>query len=644
MQLKPGFLLQGGKYRIERVLGQGGFGITYEVTHTIFEKRMAIKEFFYKDYCEREESTSHVSLGTQNSRDFVERFMGKFVKEARMISQFDHPNIIHIHDIFHEHNTAYYVMDFIEGDSLSEIVHRRGALPEQEALNYIRQAAAALEFIHGRNINHLDVKPANLMVRKDDGKVILIDFGLSKQYDAGGGQISTTPVGISQGYAPMEQYNAGGVSSFSPQADIYSLGATLYKLVTGQTPPQSNEVFNEGLPALPSHLSPSTVRAITESMRPGRKDRPQSVAEFVALLDDDIETGVVVVDRAAPVVSQKTPTSPIGKPKAQPEPKKKSTSIPESFSPLLKKWALPIAACLLGVIAIICWPQSAGVDINHEGEKVDTIALSENSAMCDSLKNDSLIALMSDSTITEPIAAESVQKKTISSPSASLVTSSSGVRAHAGNKKVETTPVNVQEVVEHIEVHADVQTEVASSSATGIINGHRYVDLGLSVKWADCNVGATSPSDFGDYFAWGEIEPKPDYTNKNSETYEKNFSDISGNSPYDVACAKWKGSWRLPTKAEMQELINKCNWTWDSQGGHNGYKVVGPSGNSIFLPATGYRDGSSLFNAEGFGEYWSSTPRGIFTQRACILKFNNNSKSVNHSSRGHGLSVRPVSN
>ncbi|MEY8687938.1 protein kinase [Bacteroides sp. AN502(2024)] len=283
-QLPINVLLQGGKYKIEKVLGQGGFGITYLASQELLDRKVCIKEFFYKEYCERDEATSHVTLGTQSNREVVERFMTKFIKEARTISQLNHPHIIRIHDIFKENNTAYYVMEYIEGESLAERVNRDGMLSEAEAVDYIRQVADALSYIHGKNLLHLDIKPGNIMV-DCSGHVILIDFGLSKQYDFGGDQTSTTPVGISHGYAPMEQYNVGGVSNFSPQTDIYSLGATLYKLVTGDTPPQASDVLNEGLPALPPRLSDGVKNAIECAMQVKKKDRPRDVDAFVSLLD-----------------------------------------------------------------------------------------------------------------------------------------------------------------------------------------------------------------------------------------------------------------------------------------------------------------------------------------------------------------------
>ncbi len=279
-QLKIGSTLQGGKYKIESVLGQGGFGITYLANQEMLDRKVCIKEFFFKEYCERDETTSQVSLGTQNNKEMVERFMAKFIKEARVISQLNHPNIVGIHDIFTENNTAYYVMDFIQGKSLQDVVKEEGAISEMRALNYTRQVADALEYMHNKNLLHLDVKPGNIMI-DSNGHATLIDFGLSKQYDTGGDQTSTTPVGISHGYAPIEQYKQNGVQSFSPQTDIYSLGATLYKLLSGQTPPQPSDILDDGLPELPSTISNITRNAVKQAMQIRKADRPQNIKQFL---------------------------------------------------------------------------------------------------------------------------------------------------------------------------------------------------------------------------------------------------------------------------------------------------------------------------------------------------------------------------
>ena len=185
----------------------------------------------------------------------------------------------------------------------------------------------------------------------------------------------------------------------------------------------------------------------------------------------------------------------------------------------------------------------------------------------------------------------------------------------------------------------------SSTSASGTINGHAYVDLGLSVKWATCNVGASSPEDYGNCYAWGETSTKSTYTEDNSKTYGKSSYnyDISGDASLDAARANWGGTWRLPTKAEMQELLNKCTWTWTTQGGKKGCKVTGPSGWSIFLPAAGGRSGSSLGHAGSYGFYWTSTPGEDYAYYAYYLNFIGSSRRVDWSYRYVGRSVRPVS-
>ena len=284
MNLRQGTLLKHGEYRIECELGHGGFGVTYLAVQVGLNRRVAIKEFFMSEYCNRDAETSHVSVPSEGSKELVAKFRNKFIKEAQNIASLKHPHIISIHDVFEDNGTAYYVMEYLDHGSLADVVKRQGRLAEADALRYIRQIADALRYIHARKMNHLDVKPGNILIDEED-HAVLIDFGLSKRYDDEGNQTSTTPVGISHGYAPLEQYKKGGVGTFSPSTDIYSLGATLYKLITGATPPDANDVNDDGLPPFPTYVSDSTAKAIEQAMHPRRKDRPQSIEEFLALLD-----------------------------------------------------------------------------------------------------------------------------------------------------------------------------------------------------------------------------------------------------------------------------------------------------------------------------------------------------------------------
>ena len=182
-------------------------------------------------------------------------------------------------------------------------------------------------------------------------------------------------------------------------------------------------------------------------------------------------------------------------------------------------------------------------------------------------------------------------------------------------------------------------------AATGTINGHGYVDLGLpsALKWATCNVGATTQEGYGNYYAWGETSAKASYNDSNSVTYGQQISDISGNATYDAARANWGGTWRMPTKAEIEELINNCTWTWTTQNGVNGMRVTGTNGNSIFLPAAGFCNGSSRYHVGKIGLYWSSSPREGDTYGAYYLDFYSGGHYVDWLNRNCGHTVRPVS-
>ena len=360
MQLQPGTTLCSGKYRIERVLGQGGFGITYLAVQTGLNRRVAVKEFFMKEHCNRDAGTRCVSVPSIGSRELVERFRQKFLKEAQTIAAFDHPNIVRIHDIFEENGTAYYVMENIDGGALSD---QHLPMSEEKAVGYIRQVGKALAYIHSHNVLHLDVKPSNILLRRNRDAV-LIDFGISKRYDDGGNQTSSTPAGISKGYAPIEQYSQG-VPTFSPATDVYSLGATLYKLVIGQTPPEASElIVNKGLQPRPHNVSTGIWNAITHAMQPAREDRPQTISAFLQLLDNEVaqpvkeETVVVAkVERPAPTTPKPAVSTPKPAPSQQTTPNTKKS----------RTW-IWVAAGIIAVAGIVI----AAVNMNEGKEPTPT--------------------------------------------------------------------------------------------------------------------------------------------------------------------------------------------------------------------------------------------------------------------------------
>lgn len=282
MTLQQDYTLQDGNYRILKVLGQGGFGITYLAIQVRLDRKVAIKEFFMKDFCERNETTRQVTLGTAGSRETVNSCRMKFLKEAKHIAKLDHPNIIRIIDVFDENSTSYYVMEYIEGGSLSNKLGTTG-LSMSEATRYIFQVAETLEYIHKKNIAHLDIKPGNIMLNGND-EIVLIDFGVSKQYDfSTGEQTSVSPVGCSSGYAPLEQYEPDGVKDFSPQTDIYSLGATYFKLLTGITPLKASKItkdfLQENLKA--KGVPTAVISIICKSMEKLKENRFSDVCSFI---------------------------------------------------------------------------------------------------------------------------------------------------------------------------------------------------------------------------------------------------------------------------------------------------------------------------------------------------------------------------
>ena len=279
LDVKSGISLCNGRYKLLKVLGKGGFGITYLGLHTGLNKKVAIKEYFPKDSFRRQSDGTQVSYSnTGENRKNIERFL----KEARTMAELKHKGVVSVSDVFEENATAYYVMDYIEGQSLED----KGTLPEAAALKYIDQVAQALKYIHDKGILHLDIKPANIMIDRDDNAV-LIDFGISKHYDGGGEATSTTTVGYSAGYSPIEQMTPGGLKQFTPSTDIYALGATIYKIISGTKPPASTDLADDATLTKPAGMSQALFRTVSKCMEQKRKDRPQTMDEVIALLNKE---------------------------------------------------------------------------------------------------------------------------------------------------------------------------------------------------------------------------------------------------------------------------------------------------------------------------------------------------------------------
>ena len=284
-------------YKIMDVLGQGTFGITYKAKVEMkgalgrLDSNMyvAVKEFFMKEVNGRENSS--VTSGSTSNGGLFYYYRDKFEREARNLSTLSHPNIVKVLEAFHANGTPYYSMEDIDGISLDKKIAQspQGRIPLTEAIETLKQISAAIAFMHSRNMLHLDVKPGNVMMRKD-GTAVLIDFGLSKQYTSDGEPESSTKVGAgTPGYAPIEQASYHEGNGFPTMMDVYALGGTLFKMLTGQRPPEASEILNEGFPAdslrqlfIPDNI----VNSISKAMAPLKKDRWQTVDEFVKHLDE----------------------------------------------------------------------------------------------------------------------------------------------------------------------------------------------------------------------------------------------------------------------------------------------------------------------------------------------------------------------
>ena len=363
--LQPGTLLRGGAYRVERALSSGGFGNTYVVMNLNFDERWAMKEFFMKGINLRDGNTVTVSV-PENRQSFNAQ-RDKFRKEAQRLWKLKDDHIVKVHDLFEENGTAYYVMDFIDGESLSERIKRLGRpLTEEEVMPLLRQALDALESVHRQKIWHLDIKPANMMVDKQE-RLFLIDFGASKQLHTSDGlSLSTSSaLAYTPGYAPLEQTDQN-IKLFGPWTDLYALGASLYKLLTNETPPTSSEMIAMGGQLLfpPVVISQRMKKLITWMMKPSITERPQSAADVRKFLDVPhvVEDEGTVIDEPDSNTDEETivttpPVIPAPKPELKPEPKPAPKPQTDVHPPLTSQQSskLPWGIIVGVVMAIIAF-------------------------------------------------------------------------------------------------------------------------------------------------------------------------------------------------------------------------------------------------------------------------------------------------
>ncbi len=458
MTLKIGSKLKGNsfQYVIERVLGQGSFGVTYKAKgyskvkgafgdmEVELPQPIAVKEFFMRDVNQRAEDGSITGL-TEGSLSY--NYAQKFRKEAERLAAMSHPNIIKVMDFVEANNTFYYVMEFIDGEDISHYMGNK-PLQEDEAIMIIKDVANALQYMHEEHkMLHLDLKPGNIMRRRNDGHIFLIDFGLSKHYNDDGQPDTSTTIGLgTEGYAPIEQgKRATSQNSFRPTIDVYALGGTMFKMLTGETPPAASDILDDE-------------DLLSEIMN----------KHGVSSLLQDI------------IVKAMMPSS-----------KKRTASVADFLSDITK--------------------------MNGNVSQIDELTQYDDSNLW----------------------------------------------LDIGSVKES----------ESIETKENTTIEVFSSEFLG--ENEAFVDLGLSVKWASRNMGADKVTDLGNYYEGVERNSL-----KNWNTVPEDF----GGSNYDPVTNCLGVNYRMPTRSEWKELINKCKWNWGEIDGVEGYFITASNGNSIFLP------------------------------------------------------------
>ena len=319
--LSSGHLLY-NRYSIQQTLGQGGFGITYLAYDQKLEQEVCIKELFISGNSTRGANMTVQSQG--NSSFSFQEFVDRFLQEARQLARFQHPNIVRVIDIFQENNTAYTVMEFVNGETLKQRVQRLGALEEKEAMLLINQLLDAVEAVHAKGMLHRDIKPDNILINPE-GRVVLIDFGSAREFAEGKTTHQTAM--ITPGYAPPEQYSER--AKRGPFTDIYALGATLYFLLTGEKPIASTDRSFEELPA-PHQLNPKVSSQVSSAvllaMEMKSENRFQNIADMKGAMNSLLSTNLKKVSPAKKVVSSPKPQGPVSRPAVQGTPAKSSSS------------------------------------------------------------------------------------------------------------------------------------------------------------------------------------------------------------------------------------------------------------------------------------------------------------------------------
>lgn len=266
--LPPDFVLRSGRYRVEKALGKGGFGITYRALDTEFERYVAIKEYFPTSYAHRDHNTGSLTVTTDDVQS-IQKGLESFQREGRHLARVEHPNIPTVYDRFDENNTSYMVMEFLEGKSLKQVMQGK-PLPPEQVSQIMEALVSALAAVHAQGIHHLDIKPDNVIVQSS-GRVVLIDFGAARQGTTFG---DTSIAALTPGYAPLELQAR---QAYGPETDIFELGMMLHQMLTGKLPPSANERLLNNRDWEPEGVEEPWRALIIEATKLRQDERPKDV-------------------------------------------------------------------------------------------------------------------------------------------------------------------------------------------------------------------------------------------------------------------------------------------------------------------------------------------------------------------------------
>lgn len=595
-QLTIGTLLRGGSYKIEKVLGQGSFGITYLAEHTNLGRKVAIKEFFMKELNSRGEDGSITGM-TDGS--LSQNYCVKFQKEAINLSRLDHPNIVRVTDSFSENGTFYYVMDYIEGQNLNDYV-KSHHVDEAEATSIIKSVADALIYMHEeKHMLHLDLKPGNVMRRNSDGHIFLIDFGLSKHFSEDGQPETSTTIGLgTAGYAPIEQGNRAKNGEFRPTIDVYALGATFYKLLTRETPPPASDLVSDD-ELLENNLhakgiSDNLIKVVVEAMCPNVRKRTQTISYFKNNLEG-VKTAINPTTNKASsnetivgTGKDETIVTSANNSSDSERTSLASSAVQDKKSQLVKEY----------METFHVEEKDATLYVNTHGMNATIGAIAAKKA-----GNTDSTQMPTNANVNPHKTEES---KSNDSKNGCVVAAICiiaffallfGVTRGCGNKTA-YEPI----------MPTDSDTVVVEADT--IYSKMEYVDLGLSVKWATTNLGTKYLMNLGTPMTWSQAM----HYNKDNE--------------------------RLPTKNEFDELVKKCKFEWVRTVGGDGYECTGPNGNSIMFPAA--QANESNFEQGSIGFYWSSTPQTQYEDNSYELELTDNQINVSWWYNSTPRSVRLV--